>query len=196
MTSEETANRIREAARSCLLADGYSALTTRSVAESAGVPLSQIHYHFGSKDEMILALLRAENDKLLERQAEMFGRDLPLWKRWDIACDYLDEDLASGYVRVLQEMMAAGWSSDVIGKEVAGMLRGWNEVLTGLVDEAYEAGLAFGGLRVQDVVLLTSCAFLGAESMILLGLDDEEMPLRRALRRVGGMIKGVEEGTT
>ncbi|MDK1019765.1 MAG: TetR/AcrR family transcriptional regulator [Actinomycetota bacterium] len=196
MTSEETANRILEAARSCLLADGYSALTTRSVAESAGVPLSQIHYHFGSKDEMILELLRAENDKLLERQAEMFGRDLPLWKRWDIACDYLDEDLASGYVRVLQEMMAAGWSSDVIGKEVAGMLRGWNEVLTGLVDEAYEAGLAFGGLRVQDVVLLTSCAFLGAESMILLGLDDEEMPLRRALRRVGGMIKGVEEGTT
>ncbi len=196
MTSEETANRILEAARSCLLADGYSALTTRSVAESAGVPLSQIHYHFGSKDEMILELLRAENDKLLERQAEMFGRDLPLWKRWDIACDYLDEDLASGYVRVLQEMMAAGWSSDVIGKEVARMLRGWNEVLTGLVDEAYEAGLAFGGLRVQDVVLLTSCAFLGAESMILLGLDDEEMPLRRALRRVGGMIKGVEEGTT
>jgi len=196
VTSEETANRILEAARSCLLADGYSALTTRSVAESAGVPLSQIHYHFGSKDEMILELLRAENDKLLERQAEMFGRDLPLWKRWDIACDYLDEDLASGYVRVLQEMMAAGWSSDVIGKEVARMLRGWNEVLTGLVDEAYEAGLAFGGLRVQDVVLLTSCAFLGAESMILLGLDDEEMPLRRALRRVGGMIKGVEEGTT
>ena len=196
MTSEETANRILEAARSCLLADGYSALTTRSVAESAGVPLSQIHYHFGSKDEMILELLRAENDKLLERQAEMFGQDLPLWKRWDIACGYLDEDLASGYVRVLQEMMAAGWSSDVIGKEVAGMLRGWNEVLTGLVDEAYEAGLAFGGLRVQDVVLLTSCAFLGAESMILLGLDDEEMPLRRALRRVGGMIKGVEEGTT
>lgn len=196
MTSEETANRILEAARSCLLADGYSTLTTRSVAESAGVPLSQIHYHFGSKDEMILELLRAENDKLLERQAEMFGQDLPLWKRWDIACDYLDEDLASGYVRVLQEMMAAGWSSDVIGKEVAGMLRGWNEVLTGLVDEAYEAGLVFGGLRVQDVVLLTSCAFLGAESMILLGLDDEEMPLRRALRRVGGMIKGVEEGTT
>ena len=37
--------------------------------------------------------------------------DLPLWKRWEKACDYLDEDLASGYVRVLQEMIAAGWSN-------------------------------------------------------------------------------------
>lgn len=195
MASAETSNRILEAARSCLLADGYAATTTRNVAERAGVPLSQIHYHFGSKDEMILELLRAENDKLLQRQVEMFERDLPLWKRWDIACDYLDEDLASGYVRVLHEMMAAGWSSDVIGKEVTGMLRGWNEVLTGLADEAYEAGLDFGGLRVKDVVALASCAFLGAETMILLGLEDQGTPLRQALRRVGTLIKGLEEGT-
>lgn len=195
MASAETSNRILEAARSCLLADGYAATTTRNVAERAGVPLSQIHYHFGSKDEMILELLRAENDKLLQRQVEMFERDLPLWKRWDIACDYLDEDLASGYVRVLHEMMAAGWSSDVIGKEVTGMLRGWNEVLTRLADEAYEAGLDFGGLRVKDVVALASCAFLGAESMILLGLEDQGTPLRQALRRVGTLIKGLEEGT-
>ncbi len=195
MASAETSNRILEAARSCLLADGYAATTTRKVAERAGVPLSQIHYHFGSKDEMILVLLRAENDKLLQRQVEMFERNLPLWKRWDIACDYLDEDLASGYVRVLHEMMAAGWSSDAIGKEVTGMLRGWIEVLTGLADEAYEAGLDFGGLRVKDVVALASCAFLGAESMILLGLEDQGTPLRQALRRVGTLIKGLEEGT-
>lgn len=195
MASAETSNRILEAARSCLLADGYAATTTRNVAERAGVPLSQIHYHFGSKDEMILELLRAENDKLLQRQVEMFERDLPLWKRWDIACDYLDEDLASGYVRVLHEMMAAGWSSDVIGKEVTGMLRGWNDVLTGLADEAYEAGLDFGGLQVKDVVALASCAFLGAETMILLGLEDQRTPLRQALRRVGTLIKRLEEDT-
>ena len=30
-------------------ADGYANLSTRRVADSAGVPLSQIHYHFGSK---------------------------------------------------------------------------------------------------------------------------------------------------
>jgi len=195
MTSSDTAGRIVSAARECLLTDGYSAMTTRRVAEKAGVPLSQIHYHFGSKDELILSLLRAENDGLLERQAEMFGQDLPLWKRWSLACDYLDEDLDSGYVRVLHEMMAAGWSSELIAKEIIVMLRGWNDVLMELAADANEAGLDFGAFRVEEVVALTSSAFLGAESMILLGIEDEGIPLRKALRRVGTLIAELEEGT-
>jgi AcrR family transcriptional regulator len=195
MTRPDTPERILSAARECLLAEGYSSMTTRRVADAAGVPLSQIHYHFGSKEELILSLLRSENEGLLERQAEMFGRDLPLWKRWDIACDYLDQDLDSGYVRVLHEMMAAGWSSEVIGKEVVVMLRGWNDVLNGLATQAQEAGVDFGSLTVVDVVALTSAAFLGAESLILLGLEDEEIPFRKALRQIGQMIKELEEGT-
>ena len=43
---------------------------------------------------------------------------MPLWQRWERACDYLDEDLASGYVRILQEMMAAGWSNPEIAAAV------------------------------------------------------------------------------
>jgi AcrR family transcriptional regulator len=196
MSGQETATQILDAARVCLLSDGYAAMTTRTVAETAGVPLSQIHYHFGSKDEMILQLLRAENDQLLERQAEMFGRDLPFWKRWDIACDYLDEDLESGYVRVLHEMMAAGWSSDRIGKEVIVMLRGWSEVLNGLTAEAASSGVAMGSFTPEEIASLASAAFLGAESMILLGLEDEAIPLRNALRRIGQLIKELEDGTT
>lgn len=194
MSSQDTSDQILEAARSCLLADGYAALTTRSVAERAGVPLSQIHYHFGSKEEMILGLLRAENAQLLKRQSEMFGRDLPLWKRWDIACDYLDDDLDSGYVRVLHEMMTAGWSSDIIGKEVVEMLGGWSDVISALATDAREAGLNFGPFRVEDIVALTSAVFVGAESMILMGVEDERLPLREALRRVGTLIRFVEEG--
>lgn len=196
MSGQETAAQILDAARVCLLSDGYAAMTTRMVAETAGVPLSQIHYHFGSKDKMILQLLRAENDQLLERQTQMFGRDVPFWKRWDIACDYLDEDLESGYVRVLHEMMAAGWSSDRIGKEVVVMLRGWSAVLTELTTEAAASGVAMGGFKPEEIASLASAAFLGAESMILLGLEDDAIPLRRALRGIGKMIKELEEGAS
>jgi AcrR family transcriptional regulator len=85
MPRTNTARDILEAARIRLLDDGYAALSTRKVAEQAGVPLSQIHYHHGSKDELILSLLRAENDRLLERQSAMFTTELPLSKQWDIA---------------------------------------------------------------------------------------------------------------
>jgi len=195
VTSEETINRILDAARDCLLADGFAAMTTRRVADRAGVPLSQIHYHFGSKDEMILSLLRAENDGLLERQAEMFGRDLPLWERWDRACDYLDQDLDSGYVRVLNEMMAAGWSSELIRKEVSIMFLGWNAVLLDVTRDAEARGVSMGVLTAEELVALVSMSFIGAESMILLGLESERVPLRPALRRIGQMIRAIEEGT-
>ena len=88
MSTNDTAARIIEAARACLLADGYAAMSTRKVADQAGVPLSQIHYHFGSKDDLILGLLRAENKGRLERQAEMYGQDLPLSEQWELACDF------------------------------------------------------------------------------------------------------------
>ena len=85
-------------------------LDPRASPTAAEVPLSQIHYHFGSKQQLILAVLEAENERLLERQRTMFDGPEPLWRQWERACDFLDEDLESGYVRILQEMIAAGWS--------------------------------------------------------------------------------------
>ena len=64
----DTRTLILEAARSRLLADGYGGLSTRKVAEEAGVPLSQFHYYLGSKQGLILALLEEENQRRLARQ--------------------------------------------------------------------------------------------------------------------------------
>ena len=64
----DTGTLILDAARSRLLADGYAGLSTRKVAEEAGVPVSQLHYHFGSKQGLILALFEEENQRRLARQ--------------------------------------------------------------------------------------------------------------------------------
>ena len=90
------------------------------------MPLSQIHYHFGSKQGMILALFEYLNAQLLDRQNELFGNSaLKLSEQWDQACAYLDDDIASGYVRVLQELIAASWTDAEVAKVVrAGTLDG------------------------------------------------------------------------
>ena len=193
MPKTDTASKIIDAARACLLADGYAAMSTRKVADEAGVPLSQIHYHFGSKDDLILGLLRAENEGLLERQRDAFSSDLPVWKKWELACDYFDEDIASGYVKVLQEMTAAGWSSDSLAKEMQEIFRGWLALLTGLAQEAEAKGIPLGGLAADEIATLVGAAFIGVESWILIGLE-EEFPLRSTLRKVGDVIKATEEG--
>ncbi len=196
MIERDTSTKILEAARRCLLADGYAALSTRKVADDAGVPLSQIHYHFGSKEELILSLLRKENDRLLGRQAELFAMEIPLWKRWEQACDYFDEDIASGYVRVLQEMTATGWSSEALGKEMRQIWDGWGSLLLGVAKESERKGVSLGGLTPAEVVALVSASFVGAEAMILLGYESERVPLRAALRRVGDLIRIAEEEST
>ena len=75
VTETVTSQVILDAARTRLLADGYAGLSTRKVAQEAGVPLSQLHYHFGSKGGMVLALLEAENQRRLARQAAMYAED-------------------------------------------------------------------------------------------------------------------------
>jgi AcrR family transcriptional regulator len=178
------------AAKAALIETGYAQLSTRGIAEMAEVPLSQIHYHFGSKKNLVLAVLEEENRRLLDRQAEMYGTDTPLWKQWEQACDFLDEDLDSGYVRVLQEMMAAGWSDPEIADAVRSYLGGWFDLLRSVANSAMGRLGDVGLLKPADVASLAGAAFLGAEAMILLGFEDQ--PTRKALRSVGAVIRRME----
>ena len=187
----ETRAAILAAARECLLAEGYANLSTRRVAEIAEVPLSQIHYHFGSKLQLILAVLQAENERLLERQHAMFDAPEPLWVRWDLACDFLDADLASGYVRILQEMIAAGWSDAEVAASVRGMIGGWFSLLADVARREEEAGADMGGFTPDEVAALMGMPFLGAEELILLGVTEATLPTRSALRKVGAILRQV-----
>jgi AcrR family transcriptional regulator len=191
----DTSATLLAAAKRVLRKGGYSALSTRDVATAAGVPLSQIHYHFGSKDGMMLALFEYLNDELLHRQQAMFGNPaLKLSEQWDLACTYLDEDLASGYVRVLQELWAAGYSNPQIAKVVrAGILR-WQDLLTLTARKAEERFGSFVGFSPEDVAALVSAAFIGGEAFILLGAETRELPIRKALRGVGELIRRLEAG--
>ena len=187
----DTRGAILAAARGCLLADGYANLSTRHVAEAAGVPLSQIHYHFGSKRQLILAVLDAENERLLERQRQMFDAPEPLWVRWELACDFLDADIESGYVRILQEMIAAGWSDPEVAAAVRRMVGEWPRMLGDVARREQERGADLGGFTPEEVGALMGLPFLGAEELILLGITESTLPMRSALRKVGALLRRI-----
>jgi AcrR family transcriptional regulator len=189
----DTRRRIIDAARVRLLADGYAGLSTRKVAEEAGVPLSQLHYHFGSKGGLIMALFEMENEQRLTRQTRMYAEDRPLWQRYEQACDFLEDDLESGYVRVLQEMVAAGWSNPEIGRAVRDLVSQWVVLLTEVAREAERRLGSLGPFTPEEVATLVANAFIGSEALLLLGVERPVMPIRSALRRIGVMIREREE---
>lgn len=188
-----TAEAILDAARRCLLVEGFAATSTRKVASEAGVPLSQVHYHFGSKGGLMLALLEHEDQRRINRQRTMYASDAPLWKRYEQACDFLEDDVESGYVRVLQEMIAAGWSTPTIADKVTTMLQGWFDLLTAVADEAEQRFGSLGPFTPRELATLVGSSFLGGEELLLLGFDRQHMPVRAALRRVAQTIRQLEE---
>lgn len=189
----ETAESLLEAAKAVLRRNGYAGLSTRDVAAEAGVPLSQIHYHFGSKQGLLLALFEYLNAQLLDRQNAMFAdRSLSLSQRWDRACDYLDEDIGSGYVRVLQELISASWSDPAVAKLVRAGVGAWCDLIIGVARDAEKELGSLGGFTPEEVGAFASSAFIGAESLFLLGFEKKGVPLRPALRRFGDIIRLLE----
>jgi AcrR family transcriptional regulator len=191
----ETRGHLLDAAQQILIEHGFAGLSTRRVAEAAGMPMSQIQYHFGSKEGMVLALFAAMNAALLNRQRAMFGDpNLPLSRQWALACDFLEDDLNSGYVRVLQELIAAGWSNPAIRDAVAEALDGWQRLLVIVARRSLRRLGLTSPFSPDEIAVLVSVAFLGAESQILMGRDGPRAPHREALRRIGVLLERLEAG--
>ena len=190
----QTGTSLLEAAKKVLHQKGYAGLSTREVASAAGVPLSQIHYHFGSKQGLVLALFEYLNEQLLDRQDALFhDPKLSVSQQWIKACDYLDDDIASGYVRVLQELIAASWADKAVAKIVRAGLMGWANLITQLARKAEREFGTLGPFKPEDISALVSSAFIGAESLYLLGAEKQGVPVRQALRRVGEAIEALEK---
>ncbi|QMU58030.1 MAG: TetR family transcriptional regulator [Boseongicola sp.] len=189
----ETKRHLVEAARQVLTERGYAGLSTRQVAEVAGTQMSQIQYHFGSKQGLVLAVFEDMNAELLTRQRVTFDDpDTSLAKQWDVACDFLEDDLESGYVRILQELIAAGWSDPVIRENVVNGLRGWHELLLDLSGKIASRQGDDATLGKHQIAALISSVYLGAEAQILLGFDESERPIRSAFRQIGTLIQMLE----
>ncbi len=191
--SAQTKAQILMAAQSVLLESGFSGLSTRRVADVLSTPMSQIQYHFGSKEGMILALFEDMNGRLVNRQKALFeDPNLLISQQWDMACDYLDDDISSGYVGIVQELIAAGWSNPKIGAAVSEGLDAWQLLLTQIAQRCERTFGPLAPFSAEEIAALVSIAFLGAEAQILLGRERNDMPIRKALRRVGDAIRALE----
>ncbi|MEM1387990.1 MAG: TetR/AcrR family transcriptional regulator [Pseudomonadota bacterium] len=189
----ETKRTLLQAAQTVLLREGYAGLSTRRVAEAAETQMSQIQYHFGSKEGMILALFEYLNSQLIARQAACFENpDLTLSQKWALSCDYLDDDIASGYVRVLMELTAAGWSNPAISAAVRAAYSQWRDLIVARARELEAQLGTLGPFRAEDIGALVSAAFIGAEAAIMLGYESPDIPFRDALRRFGQVIDAFE----
>lgn len=179
-------------ARDVLRDDGYTATTMRAVAERAGTRLSQVHYHFGSKRGLLIAVLEHENALLLERQHALYAGPEPLAEKWRTACAYLRDDVRSGYVRILWELWAAGLADEELAALWRESLAGWRTLVNDVITR-WAADLDLD-LPISPRVLATlvGTIFEGAEVEILAGVTEAESPHLEALEACAQLIEHME----
>ena len=133
---------ILAAARRRLCEAGYARLNVRDIARDAGVNHALIGYHFRGKQQLVMAVLDEVNKTLLERQTRMYQRSASASEKWQQACDFYEDDLKSGYVRLLMELMGASFDDAELRSELVPRMLAWHKLIEAAVaDFIADSGL-------------------------------------------------------
>jgi AcrR family transcriptional regulator len=192
LRGQATRDRIIEAARAVLIEHGHAHTSTRAVADRAGVRLSLVHYHFGGRQGLLVELLQRENEQLLARQRELYAAPGPLAEKWRIACDLLDEDVGSGYVRLLWELWSAGLADPELAAGWRAATAGWRDLLTDVFAAWAEELDVELPLSPRALATVTANIFQGIEVEMLAGVGADDAPHREVLDAIGALIARAE----
>jgi AcrR family transcriptional regulator len=117
-----------DAAERLLVDIGYAGITTRRLAEEAGINHGLVHYYFGSNENLLLRALERFTQRLIDRQRELYASDLPFIEKWRTAMRYLlSEDVT--YEKVWLELQALGWNHPELRERLARVNAEWRAVL-------------------------------------------------------------------
>jgi len=113
-----------------LLADvGYAGVTTRRLAEEAGINHGLVHYYFGSNENLLVHALERFTARLIARQRELYAAGVPFADKWRTAMRYLvSEDVR--YQKIWLELQALAWNNPDIKARLARVNTEWRAVLT------------------------------------------------------------------
>lgn len=133
-----TEERFLDAAERLLIAVGYANISTRRLAEEAGLNHGLVHYYFGSMEHLFVRVLERFTGRLIVRQRAMYAADIPFIEKWRAAMGFLDEDLENGYQKVWFELQALAWNRPELKARLARVHGQWRQVLR----EAFANALA------------------------------------------------------
>src|SRR3954463_7540090 len=81
-----------DAAERLLIEVGYAGITTRRLAEVAGVNHGLVHYYFGSNENLLVQMLKRFTARLIARQEALYEADIPFVEKWRTAMRHLVSD--------------------------------------------------------------------------------------------------------
>src|SRR5207244_2365041 len=117
---QQATTTLLDAAERLLFEVGYAGVTTRRVAEEAGVKHGLVHYYFGSMEELLTQTLERLANRLARALEEHYAHpDLPFAEKWRIASQNWIEQPASRFPKILLELAAMSWNHPELRQRIS-----------------------------------------------------------------------------
>ncbi len=168
--------------------DGYQALTTRAIAEEAGVNQALINYHFGTKQNLLLAIMDEMDKPRFNRQRAMYDEPgVPLSAKWRQAVEFYRQDLADGFVRINHELIILGYKDERIAKRTRDRVAAWVDLLNEVAEEYFpQLGINLPPWLVVDAL---NKFWFGMDGFQFAGFTDDLFQVFETLDLVGDWLE-------
>jgi AcrR family transcriptional regulator len=166
-----------DAAESILRDEGYAALTSRGVADRAGVKRELVYYYFETMEHLTAEVFRRLSKRELDRLIAAADSDRPLREIWDVCVHTSD-------ARLVSEFMAAANRSDSLRAEVVDYIEQARRIQVEAVARAAKAaGCSAGGLSPVEVSLLATSLALTLMREAGLGISSGHAEMHALIER-------------
>jgi AcrR family transcriptional regulator len=178
--SGEKAQRIIDAMRESVAKRGAAGSTFEQVAAEAGVSRGLLHYYFGTKERLLVEVVRRDTElrvsRLDDALAEAESVDDVLDVLVSSLTDLIDND--PGFFLLLYELFSAGRQNSDIQREMGQLFDRTRSAVAEVLDEKNQEGVL--KLR-QDAEAIVSFLFAVGDGFALQALSDPGRDLGPAL---------------
>jgi AcrR family transcriptional regulator len=188
---QQTTIAFMDAAEHLLFEVGYAGVTTRAVAEAAGVNHGLVHYYFGSMEELLTQTLERFVDQLAEALEALYDDpDLTFADKWRLGSRFWVEEPTSRFPKILLELLAMGWNMPSLQPRIAEVHARFRAIFEHHFGQALrEYGLGEDEFPLKVVVAAVTSFQLG---LIVEGLSGVEEGHEQLLDWIQRWIDGLE----
>jgi AcrR family transcriptional regulator len=169
-----TRDRIIEAALETIREEGFAGTTARAIAARGGFNQALIFYHFGSVSALLLEAFRATSEVQVAKYKAAATEVSSLSDLVDIARRLHEEDMESGAVTAVTQLMAAAASDPDAGRAMLDRFDGWIELVESALRGALEKHPLGAFVPVREAAYAICAMFLGIELMSRLDPERSE----------------------
>ncbi len=174
-----------DAAERLLIELGYARVSTRRVAEEAGVNHGLVHYYFGSMDELFIQVLERFTARFADLLRVVYeDPNLTFLEKWRAGAEFLQQDPIADYPKILLELSAMSWNNPPLQTRMQGVHAEFREVLRGPFTSAMrEYGIDPDQFPIEAVIAFVVSSQLGQLVEQLSGVRAGQAELAAAIDR-------------